>query len=271
MTRRLMCVFGVLIAATGCGSDSSSLPATPSGSVVSVAVNSSAPTMFLGGSETFIAVATYSGGESQTVTGGAWSTDTPSVAQVEVQSGRVVAVANGNATISVTYQGLHGSKQIRVLPNYGGNWLGNYFIASCTQTEQFADQNVCGSFNVSQAFQYTLQFTQAADVVSGLTTIGLLGSTSSSSQVGADGSLAFTTQIFVGTVSINLAWALTSTQANVINGSVTQTWTDSTTTGQMVIVGNLQPPAKQSPSLARTLKMGGPRRSLAEAVAAVRR
>ena len=81
--------------------------------------------------------------------------------------------------------------------------------------------------------------------------------------------MTFTTQIFVGTVEIDLVWKLTCTRANVINGAVTQTWTDAMTPGQMVIEGVLQSPTKQS--VARTLEAGEPRRSLAEVVAAVRR
>ena len=62
----------------------------------------------------------------------------------------------------------------------------------------------------------------------------------------ADGSLTFTPQVFVGTVQIDLVWHLTSVLPNVINGTVTQTWTDVTTPGQMVVEGALQSPTKQS-------------------------
>ena len=148
------------IAAIGCGSsdnsgDNNTTPPAPSGTIVSIAVNSSAPTMFLEASETFTAVATYTGGATQTVTGGAWATDASAVAQVDASTGRVVALSNGEATISFDYQGVRGSKHVRVLPNYGGSWdgIGKYTIASCTQTEGFADTNVCGNFGVGQAFR----------------------------------------------------------------------------------------------------------------------
>ena len=237
------------IVAIGCGgggtAGNNQMPPAPSGTIVSIAVNSSAPTLFLGATETFSAVATYTSGATQTVTGAAWTTDAPSVAPVD-SSGRVTGAANGEVTISVDYQGVHGSKHVRVLPNYGGSWIGSYTVVSCTPTEGFADQNVCASFNVGQTFQYRLLFTQTADVVSGLTGIGLLGSTTTSSTVNADGSLTFTTQVFVGTVQIDLVWNLTSVLPNVINGTVTQTWMDLTTPGQMVIEGALQSPTKQS-------------------------
>lgn len=235
----------------GCGGGGNAgnepLPPAPSGAIVSIAINSSAPTVFLGATETFSAVATYTSGATQTVTGGAWTSDAPAVVGVDGR-GQVIGLANGEATISIDYQGVRGSKHIRVLPNYGGSWIGNYTVVSCTNTEGFADQNVCGNFNVGQTFQYRLQFTQTADVVSGLTAIGLIGSTTTSSTVNADGSLTFTPQVFVGTVQIDLTWHLTSVVPNVINGTVTQTWTDVTTPGQMVVEGALQSPTKQSAS-----------------------
>jgi len=242
-----MLVLIAAIAATACGSsgdNNNAAPPAPSGTIVSIAVNSSGPTLFLGASETFTAVATYTGGGTQTLTGGAWSTDAPAVAVVD-SIGRVTTITNGEVTISVDYQGTHASKHVRVVPNYGGTWLGNYTIVSCTPTGGFVDKNLCGSFTVGQTFQYGLQFTQNADVVSGVTVIGLLGSTTTSATMNVDGSLTLTPQIFVNTVQIDLVWNLTCAQANAIGGTVTQTWTDTATPGQMVIVGALQRPTRQ--------------------------
>jgi len=240
-------VLAAAIYAIGCGSSggtNNAAPPAPSGTVASIAVNSSGPTLFLGASETFTAVATYTSGATQAVTGGAWSSDAPAVALVD-STGRVTSATNGEVTISVDFQGTRGSKKVRVLPNYGGNWLGNYTIVSCTPTDGFVDKNLCGNFNVGKTFQYGLQLTQNADVVSGLTLIGVLGSTTVSASVNADGSLTLTPQIFVGTVSIDLVWTLTCPQANAIGGTVTETWTDAATPGRMVIAGALQRPTKQ--------------------------
>lgn len=238
------------IVTIGCGSSGSSdsnnnaMPPAPSGTIVSIAVNSSGPTLFLGASEIFTAVATYTSGATQTLTTAAWSTDAPAVALVD-SAGHVTTVSNGEVTIAADYQGMHASKHVRVLPNYAGIWIGNYTIVSCTATDGFADKNLCGSFNVGQTFQYGLQLTQNADVVSGLTIIGLLGSSTTSGTVSTDGSLTLTPQIFVGTVEIDLVWKLTCAQANAIGGTVTETWTDTTTPGQMVIEGALQRPTRQ--------------------------
>ena len=243
--RRTAAAALVAITAIGCGSNSTNaMPPAPSGTIVSIAVNSSAPTLFLGATETFAAVATYTSGATQTLTGGAWTTDTPAVALVD-SVGRVTTVTNGEATISVDYLGMHASKQVRVLPNYAGSWSGFYTIVSCTPTDGFAAKNLCDSFNIGQTRQYGLQLTQNADVVSGITIIGILGSTTASGTVNMDGSLTLTPPIFVGTVEIDLVWKLTCAQANAIGGTVTQTWTDLVTPGQMVIEGALQRPTKQ--------------------------
>ena len=250
MTRTATFVLSAAIAAisaANCGGSSSSTapPApTPSGTIVSIAVNSSGPTLFLGSAETFTAVATYTSGETQTLAGGIWSSDAAAVAVVD-SAGRVTSVTNGDVTISVEYQGMRASKHIRVLPNYGGTWVGNYIIVSCTQTEGLADQNLCGTFTVGQAFQYHLLFTQTADVVTGSTAIGLLGSTTVSATIGADGSLTFTPQTFVGTVQIDYVWNLTFAQPNALGGTVMHTWVDATTPGQVVVQGTLQRPTKQ--------------------------
>jgi hypothetical protein len=236
-------VWCAAIAAIGCGSSggNNQPPPAPSGTIVSIAVTSSSPMMFLGVTETFSAVATYTSGATQAVTGGTWTTNAPAVAPVDAV-GKVTAAGNGEATISVDYQGVHGSTHVRVLPNYGGNWAGSYTVVSCTQTEQI---DFCGSFNVGQTFPYQLLLTQNGDVITGQTAIGLLGSTTVSATINTDGSVTLTPQTFVGTVQIDYVWSLTCSQPNAIGGTVMQTWIDAATPGQMVIQGTLQRPTRQ--------------------------
>jgi hypothetical protein len=240
-------VLSAAIAAASCGGSgggASNAPPAPSGTIVSITVNSSGPTLFLGSAETFTAVATYTSGATQTLIGAAWSTDAPAVAFVD-SAGHVTTVANGEVTISAEYQGTRGSKRLHVVPNYGGTWVGNYTIDSCTQTEGFADKDLCATFAVGQTFQYHLLLTQNADVVTGSTAIGLLGSTTVSSTIGSDGSLTLTPQTFVGTVKVDFVWNLTCPQPDAIGGTVTDTWVDAATPGQMVIQGTLQRPTRQ--------------------------
>ncbi len=104
--------------AAGCGNGSSGGSATPapnpSAAITAIEVKSSGPTLFLGTPETFTAVATLSTGATTTLSLVAWSTSAASVATVDARSGRVLGVASGEVTISVEYQGVRGSKAIRV-------------------------------------------------------------------------------------------------------------------------------------------------------------
>jgi hypothetical protein len=273
VNRQAILAVGVLIAASGCGGSSTeptpTPPPAPSGTVVSVAVASSGPTVFLGGTETFVAVATLSTGATENLNGGTWSTDAPAVATVGSGTGKVAGVSNGAATVSVEYQGLRGSKAIRVVPNYSGAWLGNFIVSGCTQSGGISDNNLCASFPVGASRQYGLQLSQAADVVSGTTSIGLLGMSPFTANIATDGTLTFSTGAFPGTTTIMANWSLTSLSAGVINGTVAQVWTDQVLTGEMDIAGTLNPPSNGS-ALARVAAARvGPRRSLAEALAAV--
>jgi hypothetical protein len=220
-------LFAVAMIAAACGSGggtTTASPPAPSGTVVAIAVGSTGPTVFLGTPETFTAVATLSTGATENLAVGAWSSSAPSIAIVETGTGKVTSVANGEVTVSVDYQGVRGSKTVRVVPNYGGNWFGMYVVTSCTQTDGFSDTNVCSGFPVGQTFQYGLQFTQTADVVSGRTTIGLLQTTDFTASIALDGTMSFTATVFVGTLKIDVLWNLASTQPGIITGSLAQNW-----------------------------------------------
>jgi hypothetical protein len=227
----------------GSGSSTPPPPSAPSGTVVSIAVNSSGPTMSLGASEGFTAVATLSDGSTVPLGVGTWSSDTPDVLLVD-STGTVIALKNGQATISLSYQNVRGSKTVRVVPNYAGVWSGKYTVTSCVQTEGFIDTNLCAQFPVGQEKPFAFQFSQTADVLTGQTALGQLGSTTFTANIESDGSVSFTTSTFFGTSIINSEWHLFSTQAGTIGGTVTQTWQDQNTTGEMDVVGGLSPPTK---------------------------
>src|SRR5262245_28768234 len=127
-TTILLVTFGTFISAA-CGGDGGT-PAAPTPMVQSVTVASSSDLIFIGASETFTATAAMSSGGTQSVTGGTWGTDSPSVASVD-STGRVTGVGSGMATIFVDFQGRRGTKLIRGLPNYQGAWSGSYAITGC--------------------------------------------------------------------------------------------------------------------------------------------
>ena len=260
----------------GCGGGGSTLPAAPSGTVVSIAVASSGATIYMGASEVFTAVATYSSGGSETIRTGAWSTDAPSIATVELGTGKVTGVGSGNVTVSVDYQGVRGSRTVRSQPNYSGVWNADstlpnmgYTVTSCDQTEGFADANVCSNFT-GKTLPFAFQFSQTVDVLSGNTILGQVGTTNFTSTVQLDGSVTVISQAFLGTtIEIDVEWDLICKQAGTIGGTMTQTWQDQATTGRMIVKADLHPPTRIAAALATSRARLARPASLADVVAAV--
>jgi hypothetical protein len=266
-------MIGVLLVTGGCGggnNGSTPPPIAPSGTVVSIAVSSSGSSVYLGGVETFTATATLSTGGTQSLLVGTWSTSSAAIATVDSTTGKVTGVANGTVTISLDYQGVRGSKSVRVVPFYAGNWAGSYIVSGCTQAQGFSDTNQCSNFPIGKSLQYGLQLAQAFDVVSGTTNIGLIGMSGDTETIQPDGSLNLTTNAFAGTTTIVASWTLISQSAGVLGGTLSQHWTDSVVAGSMDITATLNPPTRLS-AVGRALDGGRePPRSLAEVLAAVR-
>jgi hypothetical protein len=263
-------MIGLLVVTGGCGggnNGSTPPPIAPSGTVVSITVSSGGSSVYLGGVETFTATATLSTGGTQSLLVGTWSTSSAAIATVDSATGKVTGVANGTVTISLDYQGVRGSKSVRVVPFYAGNWAGSYIVSGCTQAQGFSDTNQCSNFPIGRSLQYGLQLAQAFDVVSGTTNIGLIGMSGDTETIQPDGSLNLTTNAFAGTTTIVASWTLISQSAGVLGGTLSQHWTDSVITGSMDITATLNPPTRLS-AVGRALD--GPPRSLAEVVATVR-
>jgi len=61
-----------------------------------------------------------------------WTSDNPAVATVDAR-GTVTAVATGAATIRATSHGQVATRTLTVVPNYAGNWNGQFKIVTCTR------------------------------------------------------------------------------------------------------------------------------------------
>lgn len=62
----------------------------------------------------------------------AWTSDNPAVATVDAR-GTVTAVAAGAATIRATSHGQVATRTVTVVPDFAGNWTGQYRIVTCTR------------------------------------------------------------------------------------------------------------------------------------------
>ncbi len=104
-----------------------------------------------------------------------WSIEPAGVALVD-QHGRVSPVSIGTATVSAKYGDKTGINPIRVLPDYSGNWSGQFRITGCTGGYDFRE---CGQMMVgagagngtgtapSPFYPLTMTLSQLRDQVTG--------------------------------------------------------------------------------------------------------
>lgn len=104
----LLCVVGLAVSATACGSKSPTTPTT----VTSISVTGSAPAV--GSTTQFAATATVAGGAVEDITTSAtWSSSDPTIATVS-SAGLVTGLTEGTVVISAVFSGISGNEQISV-------------------------------------------------------------------------------------------------------------------------------------------------------------
>ncbi len=272
MNPRFVTALVLVSVSMACSGSSPSAPATPT--ATSITVNATGGHLFLGNSETFTATVTLSNGTTQALTGGTWSSDATPVATVVAATGAVTAVSSGEVTIIVDAQGVRGTKRIRVLPSYQGIWFGTYTVNTCTQSGDFVAANLCGTtLAVGSTLQAGLNFTQSVAAITGQTLLGSLFSETLSGTVSTNGSFSFQVGAIVPGFStrVTQAWALNVTQVGRLSGTLTQTWTDPTLTGQMVATTTLSTFTPSGQVMAQAGGVGRPYGSLREAADAMLR
>lgn len=234
-----LAVLAMLTIGAACGGDGGGSSTRPSATITSISVTSSGATLLLGSTETFTATATRSDGSTQSVTGGAWGTDAPGVATA-TNTGAVTGVGSGEVTVFVDASGVRGTKRIRVLPNYQGNWIGSYVITSCSQTGQMASADACGtSLGVNSVLPLTFQFTQDGTTLSGRTALGQILSDSFSAPIEVSGRASILVQARSGTFTITQAWALSISAPGRIEGEVEVVFRDAVLTGSITLRARL--------------------------------
>ena len=265
------CVVSAFVVLASCGGGGGGTGPTPT--PTSITITSAGNNLLLGHTETFTATVAMSNGTTQPLTGGTWGSDAPAVATVNPATGLVTSVSPGDVTIFVDAQGLRATKRIAVA-TYTGTWLGPYTITACTQTGDFATPavNLCSLLAVGTLPQVTFNLTQLGTTITGQVALGTLAPSQFTTVAAPNGSLTFQAVFTDDTFRIAQAWQLSIGSAGQLAGSVVQTWTDTTLTGQMVISGTLFNVIRSSADQAPELRPGATPRSWAEvAVAIVRR
>jgi hypothetical protein len=229
MRQRARLILFVLTALSpGCGSSPVSPFAGPP-TLLSISVNLNTPAV--GSTVQATGTANLTGSLTSNITTG-FSGDAPTIATVS-SSGVVTGLAIGDVTISVDYQGMRGSKKVRILPNYAGTFTGSYRVDGCTETQGWIGTGFCSSITIGSIFAVGLSTIQSPDLtqVAGVFQLGAQQTSIQSSAVAADGSIAFTSLAVSGTSRLDVSLAGTTPAAGQITGTFVQQYSDQTRSG----------------------------------------
>jgi uncharacterized protein YjdB len=105
------------VGSVGCGNNVNSIPQPPPKTLNVIAVTPATPSIAVGATEQFTAMATYSDNSTGNVTSSVtWSSSSTGVATIN-SSGMASGVANGSSTITATLNGIAGSATLTVSTN----------------------------------------------------------------------------------------------------------------------------------------------------------
>lgn len=246
MPTRALALIALFVFA-GCGKDSNGpgTPTAPTPTVSAVAVTIANAILLNGSSEQATATVTMSNGTTQQMAG-AWASDNSAVASVD-STGRVTGQGSGRTTIRFTASGVSGSRDVRGVPNYQGQWSGSYFITGCSHSGAFASINFCGEFSNGQVLPMNMTLTQGSrDSVEGRTFLGSLQSDSVSGPIENDGAVQFSGIIRSGSTSIDVFWRFNALQPGRMVGGLRQTWRLAGFSGQGELSGEFRDMNKSS-------------------------
>lgn len=214
----------ILVLATvvlcGCGESATPDPSPSMPTVASLAIAPATDLLKLKATEQWTASATLSSGAVQPVTA-TWTSSASAVASVD-GTGRVTALSPGQTTIAATYQGKSASRELRVVPDYGGRWEGTASLVSCQVQGEF-QPDWCARLQGSTALR--LDLLQTRDYVSGswvlLQSSGVVQGT-----IATTGTLSLTGTAYQAGATITIAeWQASTTDNQRMTGRFTLVWT----------------------------------------------
>lgn len=223
----LVLIVAASVCAAACGKSS---PAEPSKTVSALSMSPATDWVKINGTEKFTVTAQYTTGAVEAVAP-TWTSDAISIATVDA-SGTVTGVAAGQATVTATYQGKSVTRGIRVIPDYGGRWTGNWGVTSCTV--QGIPASWCDPAR-NGSFPATLVITQSKDVVTGTWTFQDATGTHPGT-IAADGTLSLTGTTLQNGVTIEISsWQTKTTDNRAMTGTFTLTWRPASGSAQTAI------------------------------------
>ncbi len=202
----------------GSGSPTNPTPVTPAPTVVSLSISPSTDLIAIQGTVTLGATATMSDGTTKAASG-TWASDASAIASVD-GTGKVTGVAPGQATVTVTYENVKATRAIRVVPDYQGNWTGDYTVLSCQDSGDFHQEDWCQAA-MQDVVRVTLTLTQNRDAVTGAWTHRDVKGTASGSIL-TDGTLVLDGSGNLETIPLTIAgWRSRSTDNRTQSGRFT--------------------------------------------------
>lgn len=209
VTRRFRSVLlstPLLFAAAACGegSDRPGSGLTPGPVPTNVTLTPATDLIKIGATERFSAQVMLSDGTTRAAVSPVWGSDAVPVAPVD-SSGTVRGERAGLATVYADAEGMRGTRLLRVVPDYQGNWAGPYRIETCTDAGAF--RGVCDEIEAGALAPISLRLTQTRDTVSGTVALGgLLGDATGTIQTGGQlqvsGSVPFEEEGIKGAIRV---------------------------------------------------------------------
>jgi len=235
-TKRSVAV-GWLFVCWACGGGS---PSAPSVRTTSVTINGSTDFLKMQETVTFTATATRSDGSTAAVSN--WTSSAPGVLSINPTTGAATGVSAGQATITATFDGVTGTRSVRVVPQYSGTWSGFYQVTTCSATGDWLLAGWCPLIQ-SGPLPFGLNLSQTRDTVTGTITFGDFSGNVTGTMV-TDGTLTLvgttTAVTSFGTVSIAItAWNTNSTTVGTMTGSFSQRVTGEGVAGEATHVSNI--------------------------------
>lgn len=245
-------VLGVMIAGAmlaGCNSSNGNGVPTGPGGYTAITVNSSSDFMPRGAVETFSATATTTSGSTQAVVTGEWGTDAPAILQI-TPAGQATALTTGLATVYVDFAGLRGTKLIRVLPNFAGQYFGSYEVTNCTTSDDWTSTTACdsdpmvGIFPPGSLRPLAFLLSQAGATLTGQTALGAVVSGPFTASIREDGgvtvdAVANFTDEMLGPLVVTETWELRADQPGQLTGTLHVVLTGANLTGSTIADGTI--------------------------------
>lgn len=149
-----------------------------------------------------------------------WHSGDPSIATV-TETGVVTGVRNGRTTITVTHDGQQAAANVRVVPEYRGQWSGTYRITQCTPgPSEVYRQTFCGSVDRTSG-TVTFTLVRNGEFVTGQFQLFGAAFPAFSVPIAEDGSIQFTSTtvaVPTGAMKTDAQFTLNSGRRGEIDG-----------------------------------------------------